>query len=88
MEKLTEKAMHPLGDPGKNEVEVFAIRGLQVYGQDKLVMNVDNKVHLLDAATLEILQTAQLPEMINTVAVKDQTVYTSSMTKLFRVLFD
>ena len=88
MEKLTEKAMHPLGDPGKNEVEVFAIRGLRVYGQDKLVMNVDNKVHLLDAATLEILQTAQLPEMIDTMTVKDQTVYTSSMTKLFRVLFD
>jgi len=44
----------------------------------------------VDAATLEILQTAQLPEMAETYAIdkNDRTVYCSIDEKLYRILFD
>ena len=88
MEKLAVKALNPLGEMFKNEVEKYTIRKLVAFGEDKLVAFVYDKAYLLDAATLEILQTAELPQMADTVAVKDQTVYFSAETKLYRILFD
>ena len=89
MQKRTEKTMHPLGGPGRHEVEEFTIRGLLAYGEDKLVMFVDKKAHLVDAQTLEILQTAELPDMpLKYTVAKDKTVYFSIDEKLYKILFD
>jgi hypothetical protein len=89
MEQLTEKAMNPLGGPGKYEMEQKSIRHLLPYGEDKLVVFIDEEAHLVDAETLEILQTAKLPAITETCTIsKDRTIYCSFDEKLYRLLFD
>ena len=89
MEKLTVKALNPLGGPGKYEMEQKSIRHLLRYGEDKLIVFIDNEAHLMDAATLQILQTAKLDGIVETCAVnKDLTVYFSIDEKLYQLNFD
>jgi len=89
MEQVAEKSMNPLGGPGKYECEKKSIRAMLPYGEDKLVVFIDDEAKLVDAATLEILQTAKLPEMAGPCAIaKDQTVYFAIDEKLYRILFD
>ena len=88
MEKLTERVMNPLGGPGRYEMEEHAIRCLLPYGEDKLVVFIGDRVHLMDGESLEILQTAKLPAMAETYAVtEDLSVYCSIDEKMFRVTF-
>lgn len=88
MELVAEKVMNPLGGPGKYEMEKKSIRSLLPYGGDKLVVFIDDEAYLLDAITMEVLQTAQLPEMAEAYAIsKDRIVYFSSDEKLYRISF-
>ena len=89
MELVTEKVMNPLGGPGKYECEKKSIRKMLPYGEDKLVVFIDDEAHLLDGETLEILQTAQLPDMTEVATIAaDNTVYFAVDEKLYRILFD
>lgn len=89
MKKITVKEMGTLGALKKGGIEENAIRALLPYGYDRLVAFIDDRACLIDAITLEILQTAQLPGIMGTCAIgKDKTIYFSIDEKLYSILFD
>ena len=92
MELLTVKELGSLGPISKNEMEAGCVRGFLNYSEDKLVVFVDDKVHLMDALTLQILQTAQLndtPTSFNGFALgRDKSIYVALQEELYRVTFD
>ena len=92
MEKVFIKELESLGKISRNEIEEKCVRAFLPYGEDKLVVFIDNKAHLVDAVTLQILQTAQLddvPHGSTALAIgKDKTIYFALTEKLYRLVFD
>ena len=92
MELLTVKNLGSLGAISKNEMEAGCVRGFLPYSEDKLVTFVDDKAHLMDAFTLEILQTAQLEDtpssFIGFAIGPDKSIYVALQEKLYRITFD
>ena len=89
MEKLAVKVMNPLGGPGASEQERRAVRALLAYDDSHLVAFIDERALLLDAKTLETLQTAQVPDMTHLAAMApDKTVFFSRGRDLYSLRFD
>ena len=89
MEKLEEKVMHSLNGLGRYETEGTSIYALLPCCEDKLAMFVGKEIRLLDAETLEVLQTAKLPGAAGACAIgKDNTIYFSIDEKLYRIRFN
>ena len=88
MELITIKEMGLLGEPGTAFMEKNSIREMLPYGENKLVIFVNDKASLLAAETLEVLQTVQLPGTPGVCAMdKDKNIYFSRDYTLYRFRF-
>lgn len=81
--------MGELGEKGKYEREVYAVRGLHKFDDRRLLIQIDKKIHVLDTQTLQILETVEIPMFAEKMAVAPEgMVYVSSDAELFRFRLD